>query len=68
MLGYVQGTSPLLKFMQVVRWLRGALQTADLALRQPKPPADFRLGEHRPMLVAVGVDHLAEVSSLLRVS
>jgi hypothetical protein len=54
--------------MQVVSWLRGTLQPADLALRQAKPPADLRLGEHWPMLVAVGIDQLAEVPNLPRVS
>lgn len=67
-LRYVQGTSPLVEFVQVVSRLRGAFQTADLTLRQAKPATDLRLSEYRPMLVSVGVEHLTEVPGLQCVS
>lgn len=67
-LRYMQGTSPLVKFVQITRWRHGALQTADLALRQAKPPTDVRLREHWPMLMTIGVEHLAEVPSRPRLS
>ena len=47
-------------------WLRGALQPADLTLRQSKPATNLGLGEHWPMLMAVGVEHLAEMPGFQR--
>ena len=62
----MQSTYPWIEFVQVMSWLRGALQSADLPLRQSKPATNLCLGEYWPMLMAVGVEHLAEMPGFQR--
>ncbi len=64
----MQSTNPLVQFVQVMSWLRGTLQPADLTLRQSKSATNLCLGEHWPMLMAVGVEHLTEMPGFQRVS